>query len=135
MLLQKKSRNFLSSDFSITDWSTIEPVFENLKHRVLNSEADFIQWLNDWDELGAALEEEYAWSYIKMTIDTRDEAASNRYKLLISEISPKMSPYSNDLNKKLNECEFKNSLNDEASKIWLKNIQKRILISMLKYKN
>ncbi len=126
MLLQKKSRSFLSSDFSITDWSTIEPVFENLKTRELNSESEFNQWLTDWDELGAALEEEYAWSYINMTINTKNEAASERYKLLISEISPKISPYSNELNKKLNNCEFKNSLTDEASRIWLKNIQTSI---------
>ena len=102
MLLKKKSREFLTSEFSITEWNTLEPVFENLKNRELSSEAEFYRWLKNWDELNSALEEEYAWSYIKMTIDTRDEAASKKYQLLISEISPKISPYSNEQNKKLN---------------------------------
>ena len=95
-------------------------------NRKILTESAFYTWLKNWDELSAVLEEEYAWSYINMTIDTTNKEASEKYSKLISIISPKISPFSNDLNKKLNSCEFRNALNDEASKIWLKNVENSI---------
>lgn len=123
MLVEKKKRSFLPGDFNITEWSTLQPVFVDLKSRELSTFEKFSEWLRDLDELSSALEEEFAWSYINMTVDTSDEKASSTYAKLTSEISPKISPYTNELNIKLIESEFTENLTDKASSIWLKNVR------------
>ncbi len=126
MLLEKRKRSYLSSEFSILKWETVEPVYKELLGREIQDAEEFRNWLRDWDELSAAMEEEYAWCYIKMTVNTKDEEASANYKHLITEISPKLSPLGNELNEKIHNSPFKSDLNGEAYEIWLKGIQTSI---------
>ncbi|MFK7757716.1 MAG: M3 family oligoendopeptidase [Flavobacteriales bacterium] len=126
MLLEKTKREFLPTDFDITKWETLEPVYLDLKEREFASFDEFKTWLSHWNELESALEEEYAWSYIRMTIDTSNEAHSKRYNHLVTQISPKISPLTNELNKKLNESEFKDELKGKEFEIWFKNVKNAI---------
>ena len=58
-----------------------------------------------------------------MTIDTSDEALTRDYQHFISEIQPKLAPFSDALNKKLVQNEFTGGLQDEGFKIYLNKLK------------
>ena len=65
-------RTFLPEDLSIKNWAQIETYFEDLNTRAIDSVEDLKKWMQDRSELEAVLEENMAWRYIKMNIDTTD---------------------------------------------------------------
>ena len=79
MEINKYNRKFVANDLIITTWETLKAYFENLVNRSINSKEEYIQWLSDKSELEAVIEEDAAWRYIKMTIDTRDESLNEAY--------------------------------------------------------
>lgn len=126
MKIERKPRIFVAEDFKIEKWEDIKPYFDILLDEEINSLEQFKKWLAKNSELEAVLEEDMAWRYIKMTIDTSDEEASARYTTFVTEINPKMAEPSNLLNKKLIESPYKDQLTDEADLIYLKKVQTAI---------
>jgi oligoendopeptidase F len=114
MEIRKPKRNFVKQDLIIDDWGKIEPYYNDLLKRDITTKDDFLQWLHDISELEAVLEEDMAWRYIKMTIDTRDEELSKRYTFFVTEIQPKLAPLEDQLNKKLVESPFTETLKTNA---------------------
>jgi oligoendopeptidase F len=124
MKISTPKRNFVDQDLKIESWSDIEKYFVNLLDRSISSKEDLIQWLKDKSELDAVLEEDLAWRYIKMTIDTRDESLSAAYTTFVTKIQPELAPLEDQLNKKLASVEFLNELKeDEAYFIYLRGVQ------------
>ena len=72
MIIEKKPRTFVPENLEIK-WENLEPLFEELKNREINSVDGLETWLKNRSELEAALEENFAWRYIKMTCDTSSE--------------------------------------------------------------
>jgi oligoendopeptidase F len=70
-------------------------------------------WLHDRSELEAALEEDFAWRYIRMTCDTNSEEKLQNFQYFATEIEPKAAPYSNELNKKLVESPYFDNLDKD----------------------
>ncbi len=64
MLVEKTKRIYLPKDFNISDWDSLEPIYDELLARNISSFDEFRSWLNDLNELESAMEEEYAWCYI-----------------------------------------------------------------------
>lgn len=124
MKIEAPKRKFIAPDLKITSWEDVKPYVEQLHNRSIESEVDFKQWLHDRSELDAVLEEDAAWRYIQMTIDTRDEALSKAYTLFISEIQPELAPWEDKLNQKMMSSPYVESLqNDEAYKIYFRSVQ------------
>ncbi|MEP6699952.1 MAG: M3 family oligoendopeptidase, partial [Bacteroidota bacterium] len=71
--IKKLSRHFLSKDFFITNWESLEPYFKNLDERKINSLVDLEHWLKDASELEAVISEDACWRQIKMTCDTENK--------------------------------------------------------------
>jgi len=115
MKIVRPERKFVDANLSIDSWEAIEGYYENLVNRDLTTAEDFKQWLKDQSELEAILEEDAAWRYIKMTIDTRDEDLSKSYTFFVSEIQPKLAPFEDQLNKKLVESEFTKDLESNSN--------------------
>jgi oligoendopeptidase F len=126
MNISKPTRQFVSSQLEINDWNQIETYFIDLEERDLDSLDNLKEWLVDMSELEAVLEEDLAWRYIKMTIDTRDKKLADSYSKFVSEISPKIAPIQDALNKKMINCPFHKELNDEAHRIFFRSIQSSI---------
>ncbi len=128
MKISKPIRQFIDQDLIIDSWESIEQYFENLTSRKLETESDFKLWLSDQSELDAILEENAAWRYIKMTINTKAKALSDDYTFFISEIQPKIAPYEDLLNRKLNDSPFSNALSkeDDSYKIMFRQVKKAI---------
>ena len=125
-VLQREKRIFLPEEFVIDSWEDLEPFFEDLKSRELNSISELEKWILDRSELDAVLEEDMAWRYIKMNIDTRDEELSKSFNFFVSEISPKIAPYLNDFNKKLVACAYLDNLDADKYFIYLRGVKSAI---------
>ncbi|MBI3134328.1 MAG: M3 family oligoendopeptidase [Bacteroidetes bacterium] len=128
MNITRKKRIFLSEDLKINSYDDVKGYFDQLLAEPVNTLADFKTWLLKSSELEAVLEEDMAWRYIRMTIDTSNKDASAAYEKFVNEINPPVSEASNLLNKKLSDSPFKNSLTDEADKIYLKKVESAIEI-------
>jgi len=114
MEIKRKARTFIAEDLVINSWDDIKGYFDELGNEEFESLEDYQNWLRKNSELEAVLEEDMAWRYIKMTIDTTNEEAANSFNLYVKEINPKISEKGNELNKKLVDSSFKNELTEEA---------------------
>lgn len=117
-------RTFVAPDFVCDSWSKTEAYFSDLVKREWSSKADFMQWLKDKSELEAVLEEDLAWRYIRMTIDTTDEEKSAAYRFFVTEIQPNLAPYEDQLNNKMMQAPWIEELaKDEAFAIYFRSAQ------------
>ncbi|MFO0495835.1 MAG: M3 family oligoendopeptidase [Flavobacteriia bacterium] len=124
MKIEKNRRSFVDQNLKIDAWEVIKPFFEDLLERTIASHDDFKKWLRDRSELDAVLEEDAAWRYIKMTIDTRDDNLTKAYTFFVTEIQPKLAPYEDKLNKKLVDSPYLVEFqNNEAYQIYFRSVQ------------
>ena len=124
----RPKRKFVDESLLIDDWKKIEIYFKSLLEREINSVEELEQWMLNRSELESVLEEDQAWRYIKMNIDTTDEKLAKDFAFWIQEISPKVAPFSHQLNVKLNASPFLKELNQEKYRIYLRGLQKAIEI-------
>lgn len=124
MNITKPTRQFVSNELQINSWESIRPYFEDLVARKIDTSKEMVQWLQDQSELEAILEEDLAWRYIKMTINTKDELLSASYSKFVSEIQPQIAPFEDKLNKKMIALPFLKELEaDSAYKILFRRIR------------
>lgn len=120
--LDKLKRNYLPENLEIT-WQNIEPYFNILESKTISSVDELEIWLKDRSELEAVLEEDFAWRYIRMTCDTRDEKIQKEFEYFATEIEPKLAEYSNRLNEKFLTCTFTEQLNTEKYGIYIRSLK------------
>jgi oligoendopeptidase F len=124
-MIHKKTRKYIPAKLDIT-WEILEPFYKELLERPINSVEELEKWLHDRSELEAALEEDSAWRYIRMTCDTTSEELLQSFQYFATEISPKIAPYDNGLNKKLVASEYIDQLDAEKYFIFLRAIKKSL---------
>lgn len=124
-MILKKEKKYIPQNLEIK-WENLEPIFNELENRQINSVTDLEQWLRDRSELEAALEEDFAWRYIRMTCDTANEELLQSFQYFATEIEPKIAPLNNQLNEKLMDSSFKDQLNEEKYFILLRGIKKSL---------
>lgn len=118
-------RTYIPQNLEIT-WENLAPIFNELQNREINSTAELAQWLKDQSELEAALEEDFAWRYIKMSCDTANEQLLKDFQYFATEIEPKIAPISNELNKKLVSSPYVTELNHDKYFVYLRSIRKAL---------
>ena len=129
MKISKPKRTFVAQDLKINTWADIEPYFKDLSERELSSAEALKTFLKNRSELDAVLEEDLAWRYIKMTIDTNNESHSKAYSNFISEISPEASKWDDKLNRLTMSSEFVEELkSSDAYAIYLRSIESSIAL-------
>lgn len=126
-MIENKTRQFIPTDFKM-EWDAIKPLLENLLDRKIDTKESFNQWLSDQSELFAALDEDFAWRYIKMTCDTTDEKLRESFNFYAENIEPHIAPYANKLNIKLSESEFFKNNDAEQLDISFRNVKGEIEI-------
>lgn len=125
----KSKRQFLPTDFELSNWDSIKSYFDDLANRNIENGNDLKKWLKDWSELDAFLDEDMAWRYIKMTCDTTNEDLTNSYSDFVANIIPNLTSISNELNKKLLAVPFLEELKNEYGyKVYIRGIQKEVEI-------
>ena len=121
-------RKFVPEDLVINSWNKIKSLFDNLVDREISSAFELEQLMLDQSELSAVLEEDMAWRYIKMNIDTTDKELGEQFSFWIKEISPNTAPYSHKLNLKLVNSPYLKDLDQEKYRIYLRSVKKQIEI-------
>lgn len=127
MIIEKKTRTYIPQDLTI-NWESLEPLFKELQSREINNVEELEQWLKDRSELEAALEEDFAWRYIKMSCDTANAELVKSFQYFAEEIEPKISPLANELNKKFVESPFMDDLDKEKFFVYSRAIKKALEI-------
>jgi oligoendopeptidase F len=127
LIIPKKTRTYIPQELEIK-WENLAPIFEELQNRPLPTVADLEQWLKDKSELEAALEEDFAWRYIKMTCDTNNEALVQSFQYFATEIEPKIAPINNELNIKLVNHGLVDELDQDKYFVYLRGIKKALEI-------
>lgn len=124
MKITRPERKFIEQDLIIDAWEKIESYYTDLLSRDISNKGNFVKWLQDISELEAILEEDMAWRYIKMSINTKDETLSNNYTFFVTEIQPKLAPLEDQLNRMLTASPFTQELKeDSAYAILLRSIE------------
>ncbi len=116
-------RTYIAKDLTINTWEDVKPYFEELHKRVIETKEEYQTWLKNKSELDAVLEEDCAWRYIKMTIDTTDAECSKSYNTFITDIQPEIAPWDDKLNEKLMSEPFGHELTDSGIKIYRRSIE------------
>lgn len=124
--LKKPVRHFLPEDYVITDWKSLEPYFQDLEKRPLDTRAQLEKWLEDMSELEAVISEDASWRQIKMTCDTENKSLEEAFNYFCLQIQPEIQPYADRLNRKLVENPHTRELDQKEYFTYLRGVQKRI---------
>jgi oligoendopeptidase F len=124
-MIHKKTRKYIPADLDIK-WENLEPLYLDLVNRPIDNAGDLEFWMRDRSELEAALEEDFAWRYIRMTCDTNSEEKLAAFQYFATEIEPKTAPYSNELNKKLVASPYFNQLDHDKYFVYLRGVKKAL---------
>jgi oligoendopeptidase F len=124
--IKKIQRNFLPVDFSIRDWTALEPWFVDLEQRTLSTTNDLEKWLADMSELEAIVSEDACWRQVRMTCDTENKELEEAFNYFYLEIQPKIQPYADKLNRKLMECPLTAELDQQKFFTYLRGVRKSI---------
>lgn len=116
----------MPADLAITEWSVLEPYFKELADRPVNSTSELEKWLQDLNELEAAVSEDACWRQIRMTCDTTDKSIEEAFNYFCLEIQPRIQPYSDILNKKLVDSPYLKALDQQKYFTYLRNVKKNI---------
>ncbi|MBB5636245.1 oligoendopeptidase F [Pedobacter cryoconitis] len=127
LIIPKKTRTYIPQHLEIK-WENLSPVLDELLDRKITDVAGLEKWLKDKSEFEAALEEDFAWRYIKMSCDTANEELLNSFQYFATEIEPKISPVANLLNQKLVDSPFIDQLDQAKYFVYLRAIKKALEI-------
>ena len=125
---RRSARPFIGEEFDLKTWEDVEPFFENLKNREINSASELRQWFSDRSEVESYLSENFAWRYIRQTCDTANTGLINALQFFITEIQPKLAEYGNALDKKVVDNPFLSELTEPGFAITLRGMKKAIEI-------
>ncbi|RFP65994.1 M3 family oligoendopeptidase [Hymenobacter lapidiphilus] len=125
---QRPPRQYLPEAFTVTDWAAIEPYFIELRDREIGSAAELELWLLNRSELEAALSEDLAWRYIRMTCDTQDAARTEAFQFFVNEIEPHVAPHDHALNEKMLASEFLPGLDENRYRVFVRSVRQALAI-------
>ena len=122
-------RQFLEDTFTVSTWEALQPWYDNLLHREIESVKDLLSWLHDRSELESVISENMAWRYIHMTCYTGNKEYSKAYQDFVENIQPKIAPLSDQLNKKIAASPYVSELETtEGYDIMFRTLKKEIEI-------
>lgn len=122
---EPKARNFVAKELEFK-WDTISSYYQDLLDREISSTDELYRWLKDRSELSAVLEEEFAWRYIRMNIDTTNQEYQDTFNYFVREINPRIAPYEDKLNRKLDKSPFKTEIKEAGIDILLRGVSNQI---------
>ena len=123
---QEYPRSYVPENIDFSEWSNIEPVFQEILDRKLSGKEDLEKWLLDGSELGSVIQEEGSRRFIAMTCATDDKDAEKAYLHFIENIIPRVKPYSNKSNLKMIECPYLGDLDRFRYEVLIRDIRNDI---------
>ena len=102
--------SFVSDDLDGASWDEIEPYMNNLRDRELNCSTCLENFISDRSDLSEIISEARARLYINMTCHTDDEDIQKAWMDFVENVAPKLSEYSDILNRRIIEHDAVNDL-------------------------
>ncbi len=106
LILTRPARHFLPESYELNAWADVQPFFDDLLSRSIDSADDLRLWFADRSELESYLSENFAWRYIRMTCDTASAELTERLNFFIEHIQPQTSELGDELDKKALQSPF-----------------------------
>ena len=94
---------FIPDNFDASKWENIEPYVNDLINRELSCSSCLESLISDSSNLGEHISETGALLYIGMTCDTENENKKNEFLYFVENIRPKLSKFSDALNRRIAE--------------------------------
>ncbi len=117
---EKYPRIFLKQDFNPCDWNDLSPIYSELISREITSVEELEKLLLNWSELQSSIMEASSRLYINMTCFTDDEDNAIDYSEFIENISPRLAPAEDELNKKIAQLSYTKELSSYYQNWFLK---------------
>ena len=95
--------NFIHDDIDGASWESIEPYMNDLRDRTLSCSNCLETFIADRSNLSEVISEARARLYIDMTCHTDDEDIQKAWMAFVENVQPKLSEYSDILNRRLIE--------------------------------
>lgn len=111
--IRKPVRTFVPDGFTISDWASLAPLYQQLMQMPVETAAQLETFLKADSELEAVVQEDMAWRYIRMTCNTQDKAITEAYQYFINEILPHLQAVGQELRLKVNASPAFGQLPDE----------------------
>lgn len=124
--IQPIPRSLVPADFSLTDWESVQPFFDTLKERDIQSKTALEVWLKDVSELQSVISEEACWKQIRMTCDTENKTYEEDFTHFCLHIEPHIKPYTDAFNRKLIASPWLAELTGPAYDVLIRNVKKEI---------
>ncbi len=93
-------RRFVPQEADLTDLKGVQSLFDRLLDRRIESSQDLENFVLDFSELDAAIDQQGTILYIRMTCQTDDEARSRDYQNFIEKIVPAVKAFEDQFNRK-----------------------------------
>ncbi|MEE9311783.1 MAG: M3 family oligoendopeptidase, partial [Planctomycetota bacterium] len=116
------ARTFVPADLNVKSFADVEPLFNQLLERELNSADDLEQWLKDGSELGNVIDEHGSAIYIKSTVDTANEQFKKDFLEFIQHFDPKIKPITEKLNRKFYDSPHRSGLDKDKYKLYERSV-------------
>ncbi len=106
-------RLWLPASATLVTWDQIEPWYQQLLERSIDSPQDLELWLQHAGELNAVVSQEGVKRYIAMTCQTDDAERETAYLTWVREIEPKLKPIQNQIRSRYLESPHRAALPPE----------------------
>ena len=116
-------RNFLPPGLEIEGWESLSPFLRELLSGDLASASGLVEWLKKLSEVEAALYEDLAWRYIRMTCNTADPGFRASYNDFVENVLSKFKTEENLIRKKLIASPFLNELKASEYQILIRSFK------------
>ena len=104
-----------------TKWSEIEPQYQDLLDREINSSEALEAWLLELGRFGAYVGETGSMLYVNMTCDTENEEIKQAYLDFVENVEPELAKMGDMLNRKLAENQYADQLDSEEYNVLLRD--------------
>ncbi len=121
-------RTFLPSGIDLTDQARLRGLFALLEDRHLVSPGDIEKWIRDQSELLAALSEEQALRYIRMTCQTNDPEREKAYLAFVENVEPVVKVGSFELDRKYLETPARKALSPDRYSVLDRRVENNVSI-------
>jgi oligoendopeptidase F len=106
--------DFIPTDVKINSWNDLKPYFDKLVETNPKSVQELESLIIHFSEVVSVYAEQLARAYIKMTCHTENKDYVKRHEMFITDITPQLDHYSNNINKNIVASEFFDQLDSDG---------------------
>ena len=116
-----------------TNWSEIEPYYQELLDREIDSAENLEDWLLELGRFDAYVGETGSMLYVNMTCDTENKEIKQAYLDFVENVEPELAKMGDSLNRKLAESPYASQLDSEEYNVLLRDT--RMDLALFKEEN